>query len=74
MLDNFDINNINDLQSARKCILLLFNLVEEMKQDNRELSEQNQKLRDEINRLKGEQGKPDVKPDKKPPSSDILMR
>ncbi|MEA3487453.1 MAG: hypothetical protein U9R20_07335, partial [Thermodesulfobacteriota bacterium] len=70
MLDNFDINNINDLQSARKCILLLFNLVEEMKEEDRKLREQIQKLRDEINRLKGEQGKPDIKPDKKPSSSD----
>lgn len=70
MLDNFDINKINDLPSARKCILLLYNLVEEMKQENRELREQNQRLQDENNRLKGEQGKPDIKPNKKPPSSD----
>ena len=70
MLDNLDIKKIDDLPSARKCILLLYNLVEEMNQEIRELHEQIQYLRDENNRLKGEQGKPDVKPDKKPPSSD----
>jgi len=70
MLDNLDIKKIDDLPSAQKCILLLYNLVEEMNQEIRELREQNQKLRDENNRLKGEQGKPDVKPDKKPSSSD----
>jgi predicted RNase H-like nuclease (RuvC/YqgF family) len=70
MLDNLDIKKIDDLPSARKCILLLYNLVEEMNQENRELREQIQYLRDEISRLKGEQGKPDVKPDKKPFSSD----
>jgi len=70
MLDNLDIKKIDDLPSAQKCILLLYNLVEEMNQENRELREQIQYLRDEISRLKGEQGKPDVKPDKKPPSSD----
>ena len=69
MLDNFDINKIDDIQSARKCIVLLFNLVEELKQENLELREQNQSLRDENNRLKGEQGKPRIKPNKKPPSS-----
>ncbi len=69
MLDKFDLNKIDDIQSARKGIVLLFNLVEELKQENLKLREQIQYLRDENNRLKGEQGKPGFKPDKKPPPS-----
>ncbi|WP_156033440.1 hypothetical protein [Candidatus Magnetobacterium casense] len=43
-------------------IYLLYNLIEDISSTNRDLQVENQKLRDEINRLKGEQGKPDVKP------------
>ena len=65
MLNDFDINNIRDMDDARDCILRLFNLVETLKQENLELKKEVQQLRDEINRLKGEQGKPKIKPNKK---------
>ena len=65
MLNDFDINNIRDMDDARNCILTLFNLVETLKQENLELKKEVQHLRDEINRLKGEQGKPKIKPNKK---------
>ena len=39
----------------------------ELNQEILELKRQNQQLRDEINRLKGEQGKPKIKPNKKTP-------
>ena len=65
MLNDFDINNIRDRDDARDCILMLFNLVETLKQENLELKKEVQQLRDEINRLKGEQGKPKIKPNKK---------
>ena len=71
MLDNFDPNKIQNIQSARKGIVLLLNLVEDLKEENLELREQNQRLRDENNRLKGEQGKPGIKPNKKKPPSSI---
>jgi hypothetical protein len=64
MLPGFDPNQINNLDGARQAIKLLLNLVEELKQENERSRVQMQQLRDEINRLKGEQGKPDVKPDK----------
>jgi cell division protein FtsB len=68
MLDDIDIQNIRDLDGALDCIKKLFNLVETLNQDNLELKRQNQELRDEINRLKGEQGKPKIKPSKKNPT------
>ena len=41
---------------------VLYNLVEDLASDNTRLREENQTLKDEINRLKGEQGKPEFKP------------
>ena len=67
MLDDLDINNIRDLDDPLDFIRKLFNLVETLSQENGELKRQIQKLRDEINRLKGEQGKPKIKPNKKKP-------
>jgi regulator of replication initiation timing len=57
-LSGFNPQAIQDLEGARRAILELTNLVESMKQEN-------QTLRDELNRLKGEQGKPDVKANKR---------
>ena len=44
---------------------MLLNLVESLKSENEEQRERIQRLRDEINCLKGEQGKPDVKANKR---------
>ena len=66
MLEQFDPNDIQDLEGARRAIIRLLNLVEEMASETRGLREENQRLRDEIHRLKGEQGKPRIKPNKKP--------
>lgn len=65
MLENFNPEQIQDLEGARQAIKLLLNLVEELKQENNALRAEVQRLRDEINRLKGEQGQPDIKPNKK---------
>ena len=62
---DFDPNQIQDLEGTQKALVLVLNLVEEVKQENVQLREIIQKQRDEINRLKGEQGKPDIKPGKK---------
>jgi hypothetical protein len=61
LLDALDLNAIQDAR-ARHAIHLLLNLVEAVTQENRALREDNQRLRDAVNRLKGEQGKPAVKP------------
>ena len=65
MLDNFNPQMIQDVEGARQAIVLLLNLVEELKQENLAQRVEIQRLRDENNRLKGEQGKPDIKPSKK---------
>ena len=64
MLANFDPNSIQDIESARQAIVKLFNLIEDLKQENEQLREENQRLRDENQRLKGEQGKPKIKPNR----------
>lgn len=67
MLEGLDLSGIQD-EGTRQCILMLLNLIEDLKQENRQLREEIQHLRDENNRLKGEQGKPNVKANsRKPP-------
>src|SRR5215207_1174439 len=67
MLDDLDLTGISD-ERAHALIVRLLNLIEDLSADLRAAQEENQRLRDEINRLKGEQGKPDIKPNKPPPS------
>jgi hypothetical protein len=67
LINSLDVNNITDLDDALDIIRKLLDLVEALHQENLELKRQNQELRDEINRLKGEQGKPKMKPNKKTP-------
>jgi hypothetical protein len=55
-----DLDSIRD-PSIRQAITLLFNLVEEVSLDNDRLRVELQVARDEIARLKGEQGKPHVR-------------
>jgi len=70
MLDNFNPQMIQDVEGARQAVVLLLNLVEELKQENLTQRAEIQRLRDENNRLKGEQGKPDIKPNKKSSKND----
>lgn len=55
-----DIDSIAD-KKAVSIIKVLINLIEMLADENVELKSTNQELKDEINRLKGEQGKPDVR-------------
>jgi len=60
MLADLDLTAIAD-ENARILIQRLLNLIEQLAADLREAQAENQRLRDELNRLKGEQGKPDIK-------------
>jgi len=53
----------------RVAVNIVLNLVESIANENEQLHQTIQKLRDEINGLKGEQGKPKIRPQKKDGSS-----
>lgn len=53
-------------ESVKETVLALLNMIEKLAKENAVLSQQVQQLRDEINRLKGEKGKPNIKPSVKP--------
>jgi len=59
-----DIDSIAD-KKAVAIIKVLINLVEILAEENAMLKETVQELKDEINRLKGEQGKPNIREQKK---------
>ena len=65
VLKEIDIALAHVDNKTKETILSLLNIIEAQAKQIKELKAQLQNLRDEINRLKGEQGKPDIKPDKK---------
>ena len=60
MFENLDLSGIHE-ENARTLVKMLLNQIEELSTDLRQARITIQQLRDEINRLKGEQGKPDIK-------------
>src|SRR5215471_6594731 len=68
MLENFDPNTIED-PVVRQVVLYMMNEMESQHTQLREKDEEIQRLRDQINRLMGEQGKPKIKGNK--PSADL---
>ena len=60
LLQSIDPTEIAD-KGVRQTVELLLNLIEQLNTKNKQLEEEIQKLRNENNRLKGEQGKPDIK-------------
>src|SRR5882672_3905081 len=63
MLEDFDLHSIAD-ERARELVRRLLNVLEDVRADLRVAQAENQRLRDEINRLKGEQGTPTIKANK----------
>lgn len=61
MLEELDLSNITD-ERARELVQRLLNVLEGVMADLRAAQAENQRLRGEINRLKGEQGMPAIKP------------
>ena len=68
MIDGIDLSRIQDEQT-RELIVRLLNLLEQQAAEIRDLRVKKQELRDEINRLKGEQGKPKIKGNKGGPTA-----
>jgi len=70
MLEAIDLSGIKE-ENAHQLIVRLLNLIEDLSADLRDAQAETQRLRDENNRLKGEQGKPNIKANKpKPPQAD----
>ena len=59
-----DVNRINfgDTEAMRELIIQLLSTIERLAQANQELRNENQQQKDEINRLKGEKGRPRILP------------
>ena len=64
LLSRIDPKGIAD-ESTRRTVEILLNVIERLSQRVQVVELENQQLRDENNRLKGEQGKPDIKANKK---------
>src|SRR5262249_23855174 len=71
LLEDLDLDSIADEQ-ARALVRRLLNLLEDVRTDLRAAQVEIQRLRNEINRLKGEQGQPAIKPNTPhPPPRDL---
>ena len=68
MFDEIDLSSIQ-IENARELIQRLLNLIEKVSADLRDAQIEIQRLRDENNRLKGEQGKPKIKGNTPKPAS-----
>ncbi len=60
-IKNININSLNDITSLKQVLTVLLNFAEESQKTIESLKKENQQLKDEINRMKGEQGKPTFK-------------
>ena len=67
MLDDLDLDRITDART-RELVQQLLNMLEDAMAALRLAQEENQRLRDEINRLKGEQGAPTILANKSQPT------
>jgi len=68
MIEEFDPNSIEE-EGVRQVVIGLMNVVDKQDGTIAEQAAELQRLRDEINRLKGEQGQPKIKANK--PTADL---
>jgi len=64
VLDDLDLSGITDAE-ARRIVGVLLNVIEAQVAEIAAVRAENQRLRDEVNRLKGEQGVPPILPSKR---------
>src|SRR5579862_7551249 len=60
MLEDLDPARLSDLAAAQQALERLLNVVEALSAELAAVKAENQRLRDEVARLKGEQGKPRI--------------
>jgi hypothetical protein len=60
MFEDIHLDAIQE-ENAREIVKRLLNMIEQLSGEGRELRIENQWLRDEVNRMKGEQGKPNIR-------------
>ena len=68
---DIDLEKLNCDESTRLVIQQLLNYIEYQHKETLSLKHENQQLKDEINRLKGEQGKQDISPNTKHQGTNI---
>ena len=68
-LYQINMNTLNNLEQAKVMINLLINAIETLTKANKDQTQIIQELRDEINQLKGEKGKPNIKANTKLPEN-----
>ncbi len=61
-LETLDLDHLNISDYVRQLLTFLLNLIETTMVRIKQLEQERQELRDEVNRLKGEQGQPKIKP------------
>jgi len=59
---NINPSELNDVESLRAALNQALNFINFLYQQNQDLIKQVQELKDEVNRLKGEKGKPTILP------------
>ena len=72
LLKEVNLNEIDftNAEKVKGIISVLFNIIESLASENTQLKQERQELRDEVNRLKGEKGKPEIKPSNKDKDKD----
>ncbi len=65
-IKNINPDRLTGVEELRSAVVVLLNVVEQLIKENGELLEKNQALRDENNKLKGGNARPQIKPNVKP--------